>query len=358
MKKNFIKILESIWGEDVILEKVIENHRLGSHCGTTSLAVVSNFYGHKFSEAMTFGLGSGIGFTYQKYAETDFYFFTGRNESLDINLTNLLGGNIEVGSSDDKEQGFLAVKEFIDNGIPVILDLNVMHLPYFNQYMKDLGNVSFGLHNAVMVGYDLEKKVAYLLDHRWSEVIEISLDQLAEARCSKNSPVNPRNGYKAIVLPNYESDLNYEIEQAIKINIHRMKYPFAFKMGLDGIKMFSKECKRWGDVLTEKEKIETSKMATVFLEKLGTGGGNFRRMYSRFLKEASKITGEERFIDVSKDYMKLFHKWREVIGYMEASSLDVTKGIFSKEKEVDNTLQSIVELEFEAIRKLEDIVKY
>lgn len=358
MKRNFIKTLGNIWGEDVILKNVIEKHRLGSHCGTTSLTVISNFYGHNFSEAMTFGLGAGIGFTYQKYAETDFYFFTGRNESLDINLTNILGGTIEIGSSDNKEDGFLAVKEFIDNGIPVILDLNVMHLPYFQQFMSGLGNVSFGLHNAVMVGYDLSKNLAYLVDHRWSDVIEISLDELAEARCSRNSPVNPRNGYKSIVLPSYSTNLNYEIEQAIKINIHRMKYPFAFKMGLDGIKMFSKECKKWKNTLSEKEKAETAQMATVFLEKLGTGGGNFRRMYSRFLKEAGKKIKDDRLIDVSKDYMCLFHKWRDVISYMDEAALDVSKGIFAGDKKVDDTLESIVELEFEAIRKLSNIVNY
>lgn len=342
----------------MLLNNVIDKHRLGSHCGSTSLTLISNFYGYNFSEAMTFGLGAGLGFTYQKYVDTDFYFFTGRNESLELNLTNLLGGHIESGSTDDPEEGFLKVKELIDCGIPVILDLNVMHLPYFKKYMDNLGNVSFGLHNAVMVGYELEKNTGYLLDHRWNNLIEIPLNQLAKARCSKESSVNPRNGYKAITLPTYNTDLTYEIEQAIKINIHRMKYPFAYKMGLEGIKTFSKECIRWKDILSDEEKISTAKMATVFMEKLGTGGGNFRRMYSRFLKEVANITKDDRFLIVSNEYVQLFHKWRTLIGYMEESAKDINAGIFSGEIQVENTLKDLVELEFEAMRKLEEIVGY
>jgi hypothetical protein len=255
----------------MILGEVVNNQRLGSHCATTSLAIVTNYYGHPFSESLCFGLGSGIGFTYQKYIETGFYFFTGRNESLELNLASQLGGVVEYGSTDSAEEGWLAVKNYIDKGVPVILDLNITHLPHFSKYMNDLGSVSFGLHSALLVGYNLQKKEAFLLDHRWNDVISISFEDLSKARCSREAPVNPRNGWKVMMLPQNRIDMEYAIREAIRINVHRMKYPFAYKMGLAGVKMFAKESRIWRKILSPEEKKTTAKMATIFLEKLGTG---------------------------------------------------------------------------------------
>ena len=47
------------------------------------------------------------------------------------------------------------------------------------------------------------------------------------------------------------------------------------------------------------------------LEDIGTGGGGFRLMYAAFLHEAAHITGDDRYLEISKRMMGIGDRWRE-----------------------------------------------
>jgi hypothetical protein len=44
----------------------------------------------------------------------------------------------------------------------------------------------------------------------------------------------------------------------------------------------------------------------------GTGGGLFRYMYGRFLREAAEITGDDRMIAVADEFKRIGDRWQVV----------------------------------------------
>ncbi|MEY9975861.1 BtrH N-terminal domain-containing protein [Lysinibacillus sp. RC79] len=339
-----------------VLSNWINEHRTGSHCASTAMRTIFSGYGYCFSEDFCFGLGSGLGFTYQKYQSVDYYFFTGRNESLEENAVGILGGFIETKRTDDPIIGWQWAKNWIDLGVPVILDLDMMYLPYMKDKLRLQQSFHFGLHNAILIGYDERRNIAFLLDYMWNEVIEVTLKDLEYARNSQTSPIKPDNGLKAIILPKEKRDLNQVIKEANRTNIFRMKEPFAFKMGLPGIKLFAREIRMWKTTLTEKERQTHAYMASVLFEKVGTGGGNFRRMYARYLRECATITGNTEYHQSYKNYMELFKYWRQLAKLFDLGSIDANAGIFDTDPQIEILLDQLVDLEYKAMEHLENIV--
>ena len=294
-----------------VIPQILEQHSIGANCGTNATRVALKYMGCDFSEEMIFGLGSGLGFIYQYFAEEDSYFISGKNESLENNVCSLLGGQCISGFWDNNEVAWNSLKNFIDNDIPVIVDTSIQELPYFKEYRESLFNIGFGLHNVLVAGYDEKEKTVLLLDHRWTKPQIIPMNDFEKARSTKDTTISPRNGYK-VLLPAQTclDSLHRDIELAIQLNINRIRYPYAFKMGLKGMKMFQK------DVIKFYSNLEENKRHIVvfgsLLEKLGTGGGNYRRMYGNFLKEAGKKTKKEKLVKIGSEYIRVANAWKKL----------------------------------------------
>ncbi|HLO02105.1 MAG TPA: BtrH N-terminal domain-containing protein [Symbiobacteriaceae bacterium] len=335
------------------LTNFIEVHRSGSHCGSTMVRTVLNGWGLPYSEDLCFGLGSGLGFVYRKYEETGSYFFTGRSDSLLENVAQALGARLEYGRTDNPDAGWQQVKQMIDAGIPVVLDLDRMYLPFLVERNKLDRPYHFGLHNAILVGYDESKDEIYLLDYLWNEVQVVSFAQLRAARNSQDGPVRPENAWKTLIPPAQEREIGLAIHEAIRRNCHRMREPFGFKVGLPGLKPFAKEVRRWRTVQSEAVRMENAYMAFVLFERVGTGGGNFRRIYARFLAEAAKRTGNPALEQGAQLYMDLFRRWREIARLFEEGASDPNAGIFAPDPAVDSLLEELVFLEHQGMAILE-----
>lgn len=332
-----------------IVENILDSMSIGSNCGTTASKIILNYYGYKLSEDMIFGLGSGLGFIYQYYAGDESYFLSGKNESLENNIANMFGGTVITGYFDGEEMAFAKVKDFLNKNMPVILDVSIRYLPYFKPYLESVGNIGFGLHNVVLIGYDEDEETVLLLDHRWNEPQKISMRDLARARGAADSGMNPRNAYRVYILPKSPICLADYIEYAIQINVSRMKYPFAYKMGLSGLKTFQNEI--FGMLTSDKwpEGAEAISTFAVLMEKLGTGGGNFRRMYGRFLKEAAVITGRKIYHRTGEAYMSLAKEWKELYKELLAALLNNSPENRSR---IQDRLAYIVEMEYALMEQL------
>ncbi len=285
---------------------------MGSNCATTASRIVLGYYGYDFSEDMIFGLGAGLGFIYQYYADTEEYFLSGKNESMEHNLAHVLGGTLLTGSFDDGDRAWQRVKELIDEEVPVILDLSILHLPYFRPYLGEIANIGFGLHNAVLIGYDDAEREVLLLDHRWNEPQVVSYEDLKNARNRREGNVSARNAYKAYALCSPAARIRPDLFFALRLTINRMKHPFAYKMGLAGIKTFHREIKLLFESGLYGQKREEILAYSYLMEKLGTGGGNFRRMYGRFLKEAAGQVRMPELIRAGKIYVSLAKRWKDL----------------------------------------------
>lgn len=332
-----------------VIPGILEKHGIGANCGTNATRVALKHMGYDLSEEMVFGLGSGLGFIYQYFTEEDSYFVSGKNESLENNVCSLLGGQCISGFWDDNDAAWDSLKHFIDNDLPVIVDTSIQELPYFRPYLESLYNIGFGLHNVLVAGYDEVEKTILLLDHRWVNPQIVSYEDFERARSTTNTTIEPRNGYR-VLLPTQPCSQGFykDIDMAIRLNINRIRYPYAFKMGLKGIKMFQKDVLKFYTNLEENRK-----HVVVFgslLEKLGTGGGNYRRMYGNFLKEAGRETGKEAFEEIGSEYIKCANVWKKLSNILlKANEQDY--------EVLEKTMDEIVLRENKLIDQLEESIK-
>lgn len=337
----------------MILENLINNHAIGVNCCTTSLTTImrSTTLNSDITEAEIFGLSSGLGFIYQFYKDEG-YFVSGRNESLEFNLSFQLGIPFEQGYSDDFTQTWKLNKAYLDKGIPVIVDLNVEYLPYFKKYISD--DFRFGLHNAVLVGYD--EHHVYLLDHRWLEPQAVPFELYEKARSLDNSSISPKNGWRVLKTntSHYYSYDEVSVYTSLETVYNRMKNPFAFKLGLEGIRLFLKELNNWVKQNRE-DRIQDFQTISFLLEKLGTGGGNFRRIYSRYIKTVyKKLSMPADLLELTKLYSEAAKQWKLLSDLCHHYAQKNDEGITELFKQ---TTDSIYMYETEAIEKIDLLLR-
>jgi hypothetical protein len=90
----------------------------------------------------------------------------------------------------------------------------------------------------------------------------------------------------------------------------------------------------------------------IFFEIGGTGGGCFRYMYSRFLRETAKITRNEKLLDSSKKIYKAGEMYADIgLLFEEAEHLT---DLDARIQKASDTFLSIADLEEEAFSELSE----
>lgn len=300
----------------MLIEGTCKVHNIGSNCCTTSMRTLMEYFHKTFTEEQILGFGAGLGFVYQNY-KNDGVFVSGRNESIEFNFAHLLGYKYEQGSGNDFDLVWEKNCALLERKIPVIVDLNIQFLSYFSGYVKD--DFRFGTHNALLVGYD--RKFVYLLDHRWNSCKKIPFEEYRLARSDGSGDVAPRNGWRVVIPTNSDIENNYEylFKASMETVISRMEHPFAFKLGLPGIKMFFKDTTRWLKNMDKEEFADNIAKSSFLIEKLGTGGGNFRRMYGRYMRGfLDKGMDDNLIYETGSAYGQLAKLWKKVSEMMNS----------------------------------------
>src|SRR5690554_946627 len=106
----------------------------GLHCESTTTGSLLKQSGIDLSEAMVFGLGEGINFIFWKISIMSLPFIGGRSKqfTLTTKLCENLGLDLDVRETSSKKKAWTNVKENLDKGIPVGLQLDCFHLEYFS----------------------------------------------------------------------------------------------------------------------------------------------------------------------------------------------------------------------------------
>ena len=92
-----------------------------------------------------------------------------------------------------------------------------------------------------------------------------------------------------------------------------MLEPPISNVGVKGIRKAAKRALKWPDQMDEDELRFTLFNTFIFIDATGgTGGGIFRYMFSRFLREAAEITGDARLNESADAFQHIGDRWQEV----------------------------------------------
>ena len=275
-------------------------HTPGNHCGSTALRNLLGFHGVEISEELAFGLGAGACFFYVVVEGSSPSRFTnGRAAKLEENFLELTGTPLRLRTDDDPARSWELARATVDEGHPALL---LTDLYYLDHYGK---SAHFPGHAVVLAGYDGER--AWLSDTGFEELQTTALENLAKARHSKQ-PVFQLEGH-VVDLPD-GSDLSVEelvaaapkaIERAAK---EMLEPSMGEYQGVPALRRLTDEIGHWPGQAEDWQ--WCARFLYQVIERRGTGGGNFRAMYSRFLAEIGRdesklaATASERWTELAE----------------------------------------------------------
>jgi hypothetical protein len=253
-------------------------HTPGNHCGSTALRNLLAFHGADISEEMAFGLGAGACFFYITLdGQSPSRFTNGRAARLEETFVELTSSPLVLESDEDEGRAWGIARAAVDAGRPALLLSDLYYLDHYGN------SAHFPGHAVVLAGYDDE--VAYLSDTAFEELQTTKIENLAKARHSQH-PAYPLQG-QMLHIPSGEgiSDLSDAIPAAVARAVKEMTEPAMGEyQGLPALRRLADEVGAWHEAAEDWQ--WCARFLYQVIERRGTGGGNFRRMYARFLEEA------------------------------------------------------------------------
>jgi hypothetical protein len=266
-------------------------HTRGNHCGSTAMRDLLHCATLDLSEALCFGLGSGLGFHYFcNLADAGVSrFFHERTGTLERDLCHHLALDFTDSLDNDPERAWRTARAFIDSDRPVLLNVELSRLPYYHS------RTPFPGHRVVLAGYDDARAVAFLADNAFESLQEISFDALRAARYAPvASSLFPLRNY-ALVVRSAQNHIPLAdaIRVALRENARAMLAPHTDDLptGIAGMKTLADDFVNWGDAPDWQF---CARFGYQMIERRGTGGGAFRKMYADYLREAEEIVPDLR----------------------------------------------------------------
>ena len=163
-------------------------HRTGEHCASTALRNLLAHHGTELSEAMVFGLASGLGFFYFKSdAVSPTRMFHGRTPTFEQNLAADTGIALTQNEEADDDRAEEILRERLDAGVPVLLATDTYYLGYHHTTSHFPG------HTCVAVGYDAARAEVWIADRKFPELQTCSFAELRRARNAPDYPIRCAN---------------------------------------------------------------------------------------------------------------------------------------------------------------------
>ncbi len=279
-------------------------HLPGNHCGSTALRNLLDFHGVEISEEMALGLGAGVCFYYVALdGQTPSRFTNGRVSRLEEQFVELTGLPLRLETHHDPAAAWASARAAVDSGRPALL---LTDLYYLDHYGK---SAHFPGHAVVLAGYDDE--LAYLSDTGFTELQTTRLENLAKARHG-DLPIFPLAGHM-LTVPDGAAldDPRAAAPAAIARNARQMLEPALGEYeGLPALRRFAAEVGDWPEQISDWQ--WCARFCYQVIERRGTGGGNFRVMYSRFLDEVGSAQAP-----LAREAAEL---WTALAGDLQAAS--------------------------------------
>ena len=251
---------------------------VGQHCETVATGTLLAAGGLKLSEPMLFGLGEGLGFIFINLRSLPLPFVGGRTKPFAVTeaLCTNLGLACTAVETASKKNAWMALETPLRAGQPVGLQLDCFHLEYFSR------PVHFAGHFVAAYGFD-DREVLLVDTAPQGSVQRTSRASLEKARFAKG-PMAAKARSWTIAPPKRAPALDVATRKAIRANAKQYLTP-AFKGASHlGILKLAESLPGWIEIA--KRPTEDLALASLLMERAGTGGSLFRNFYRDFLLEA------------------------------------------------------------------------
>jgi len=283
------------------------DHVQSAHCENGVTSNLLRFHGLDISEAMVFGIGSGIFFSHVTFLKlnnlpiTSYRIFPGLVFS---RATRRLGVKMKIQRFRNADKSMAALDKMLDTGLPVGLQTSVFYLPYLPKALR----FHFNAHNIIVYG---KSNGNYLIsDPVMEHPTEISYEDLKRARYAKGIAAPKGKMYYLTSVPK-TVDLRKPIIKGIKRAAFDMtKVPLPI-VGTRGIRLLSRNLRKWPEKMGERKAALNLGQIVRMQEEIGTGGGGFRYIFGAFLQEAAPILEKDWLMDVSKEITASGDRWRD-----------------------------------------------
>jgi hypothetical protein len=297
------------------------DHERGAHCGSTSLRDLSTYYGWGFDEPTCFGLGEGLGFSYLELPERPHRAIFGRTGWLERAFFENCGISHTIHEGEQFETAWGAIKDRVDGGDPVMIFTDLFYLDYYET------DTHFAPHSLLVVGYDDRdgEEHVHLADSEFAEIQRLPTDRLQQALTSTHVvPLQCR--YLTVDEPTVTVDFETAADSAIRETATYMLDPseshrdsnYFGGQGVGEIERFAEELPTFDDF---PDPSWTIRFAYQNIERRGTGGGAFRRLFAAFLETAADPVGLPDGVPTEME--AIADDWTELGGVLrEASETD------------------------------------
>jgi hypothetical protein len=331
-------------------------HHRGVHCATAALRSVYEFVsGELLSESLIFGLGAGLNFTYAQFPDSPLWLTMGRGSYLEVNFCEAVGLGLVSHVFRDERAAIETVIDSVREDCPVIADTDMFLLPYMKSALDLPDQIHFGGHKVVITGYDREAKIAYVNDYAWQDKHRLSFKVLSDARTSAGSPSSPLNRVYILKPSPRRESLEYAILYALHKAVFLMLHPPMHYLGLNALDRFCRQLPNWPRLLGGRLAINRQ-VACFMMEKAGTGGGNYRRLFSRFLLESSVILGDSRFEKIARVYREAALSWTDLSKLLQPAPVEDLGQGWSDAKGVRLLTGDIWRLESQGVAELKELL--
>lgn len=296
------------------MEQLDFEHDVGAHCGSTSLRDLATYYGWGFDESTCFGLGEGLGFSYLELPESPHRAFFGRTGWLERAFFENCGIGHTIHEGQSFDEAWAAIRAQIDGGDPVMIFTDLFYLDYYDS------STHFAPHSLLVVGYDEE--TVHLADSEFPEIQQLPLDRLQEALTSTHV-VSLQCRYLTIDDSTMTVDFETAAAAALKETATYMLDPaestrdskYFGGQGIGEIERFAEELPAWDDL---PDPSWTIRFAYQNIERRGTGGGAFRRLFADFLASAPESVSLPA--GAAAEMREIADDWTELAGVLREAS--------------------------------------
>jgi len=282
-------------------------HNQSAHCESGVTANLLTHGGIPLSEAMAFGIGSGLFFGYVPWIKMNYLpliTFRGAPGGIFRKAARRLGVQMAKQKFRHPAAARAAVDRLLEQGVPVGAQTGAYWLPYFPAALR----FHFNGHNLVIIGREGDSY--RISDPVFPGLVDCPAADLERARFSKGAMAPKGRIYYVKRMPS-AADLAGAARAAIRdVCKVMLKTPVPYA-GIRGMRLLARDLEAWPAKLGErKASLHLGHMIRM-QEEIGTGGAGFRFIYAAFLQEAAALLALPELEDMATRLTAIGDRWRE-----------------------------------------------